>query len=82
MYDVYYEDVLIGRYERNKNYVIFEEGIRELKEKGYDVLPIVAKFEERTIPFFERRIKNCSRFPGRKIGYHTDPIELREIKGE
>ncbi len=75
-YDVYYDDVLIGLYIRNKSYTTYKAGLDELKFRGIDVLPIVAKFEDRTIPFFERRIKNCSRFEGHKIGYHTDPVEL------
>ena len=77
IYEVYYDDVLIGEYERDKKYTVFEEGIKALNERGIDVLPIVAKQEDRTFPFFNRRIQNCSRFPGRKIGYHTDPVELK-----
>ena len=34
------------------------------------------------VSFFDNRIKNCRRFPGRFIGYHTDSIRLEEIKME
>ena len=80
IYEVFYDEVLIGKYERGVKYEVFEDGIEELAKRGIEVLPMVRKFVDRTIPFFERRIKNCGRFPGKKIGYHTDPVELREVK--
>jgi len=40
---------------------------------------MIAKSQKGNIAFFDNRIKNCRRFPGRKIGYQTDSVELEEV---
>ena len=78
-YIVKYEDTVIGEYiveEINTEYIVMADAINNLKEKGIDVLPMINHSIKGPIPFFDNRIKNCSRFPGKKISYHTDSVEL------
>ena len=77
-YIVKYENIIIGEYNE-KEYIFYEKCKNELKEKGYDLLPIIHSIKGR-VPFFDNRIKNCKRFPGKTIGYHTDGIVLEECK--
>ena len=82
-YIVKYEDIKIGIYIddiNNEEYIIDKNGLNKLKEKGYDLLPMINHSIKGKIPFFDNRIKNCKRFEGKTIGYHTDSIELEEIK--
>ena len=84
-YKVKYEDIIIGKYivdNNNTEYIFRKESLKELKEKGYDLLPIINHSIKGRVPFFDNRIKNCKRFPGKKIGYHTDGVTLEEIKME
>lgn len=81
-YIVKYEDVVIGSYiddEDNAEYIVYQEGIDKLHKMGYDLLPMIAKSQKGNIAFFDNRINNCKRFPGKKIGYHTDSVELEEV---
>ena len=80
-YIVKYEDVVIGEYNEQE-YIFYENSRIKLKEKGYDLLPIINHSIKGRVPFFDNRIKNCKRFPGKKIGYHTDGVTLEEIKME
>jgi len=80
-YIVKYEDVIIGNYIDDKGleeYIVYQEGIDKLRSMGYDPLPMLIKSTKGNVAFFDNRIKNCKRFPGKKIGYHTDPVELVE----
>ena len=82
-YIVKYEDIIIGKYivdDNNTEYIFREESLKELKKKGYDLLPMINHSIKGKVPFFDNRIKNSSRFPGRFIGYHTDSIRLEEIE--
>jgi len=83
-YKVLYEDIKIGTYNIYEEYVEYKvdnKGIKKLNDKGYDLLPMISKdFKGRSFPFFDNRIKNCLRFPDKKISYQTDSIELIEIK--
>ncbi len=81
-YIVKYRDVEIGIYETNEHgasYIINENGLKKLEDDGYDLFIDLKENSNIPIPLFENRIKNCSRFGGR-ISYHTDAIELVEIK--
>ena len=78
-YIVKYEDIIIGKYNE-KEYIFREESKKELKDKGYDLLPMIDHSIKGNVPFFDNRIKNCKRFPGKIIGYHTDGITLEECK--
>lgn len=79
-YIVKYEDIIIGEYIENKEYIFREESIEELKQKGYDLLPMIDHSIKGNVLFFDNRIKNCKRFPGKIMGYHTDGITLEECK--
>ena len=84
-YIVKYEDIIIGKYiveNNNTEYIFREDSLKELKDKGYDLLPMIDHSIKGRVPLFDNRIKNCRRFPGRFIGYHTDSIRLEEIKME
>lgn len=82
-YIVKYEDIVLGEYnvyEDYVEYIVYPEGKKAIREKGYDILPMISKsFKGKSLPFFDNRIRNCKRFPGRKIGYHTDSVELEEM---
>ncbi len=77
-YIVKYEDIIIGEYNEQE-YIFREDSLKELKDKGYDLLPMINHSIKGKVPFFDNRIKNCKRFPGRFIGYQTDSIRLEEI---
>ncbi len=77
-YIVKYEDIVIGEYNEEE-YVFYEESKKQLKEKGYDLLPMIDHSIKNKVPLFDNRIKNCKRFSGKKISYHTDGIELEEV---
>lgn len=82
-YIVKYEDVVIGSYIDDKDkeeYIVYNKGIEEIRSKGFDPLPMFCKSSKGKFPFFDNRIRNCKRFPGARIKYHTDPIELVEDK--
>lgn len=82
-YIVKYEDVELGTYtifdEENAEYIVDEDAVLKLKDMGFDIIPMIRHSEKNRIAFFDNRIKNCSRFPGKKIGYHTDSVELVEV---
>ncbi len=83
-YVVKYDGIEIGLYNVISNncveYTVIEEGLQKVKEKGYDLLPMLTKdYSGKAFPFFDNRIRNCKRFEGKKIGYHTDSVELEEM---
>ena len=83
-YKVMYDGIVIGMYNVISNscveYTIDKNGIDELKKKGIEVLPMISKdYSGKGFPYFDNRIRNCKRFEGKKIGYHTDSVELEEM---
>lgn len=84
-YLVKYGDVVIGMYNVISKdcveYTIDKENIDRLEKEGIELMPMIAKdYTGKAFPFFDNRIRNCKRFEGARIGYHTDPVELEEIE--
>lgn len=84
-YKVIFNNVVIGMYNVISKdcveYTIDKDVIDKLDKDGVKIIPLISKdFTGKSFPFFDNRIKNCKRFDGVSIGYHTDPVELEEIE--
>lgn len=83
-YEVRYEDEIIGNYiiftDNLKHFYPNEDGIKKIREKGYDPIPFIIKEQKSSyIAFYDNRIKNSEKFGMKILGYQTDPIKLEKV---
>lgn len=83
IYNVFWEDILIGTLSVNNNqhrYIPNIEGIKKLNGKAPLVASVTKAYDwGEKIPFFDSRIINCERFGTEDYTYQTDHYRLEPI---
>lgn len=82
-YVVKYKDEKIGELNVKEGtyvYIPDIQKIQSLEKAGERILNLLKEeMTDKTIPFFESRIRNCKRFDVQEMGYHTDFYSLALI---
>lgn len=82
-YVVKYKNKKIGELTVKEGVYVYipdTEKIASLEKTGEKILNLLKEEKtEKTIPFFESRIRNCKRFGVDEMGYHTDCYSLALI---
>lgn len=82
-YAVFWKDTQIGEVfldENSQRYVANLRAIKELKEKGIEIIKPLQTDTEGDIPFLYSVLRNCERFDGNgnEMGYHNNYYSLKK----